>query len=360
MSEQLNTQLSEYGPIKRVSDAVRVKPLYVAATVAIALLSFMMYGWGGQLVSTLVGSLYPAFESFKALELEQEAELRFWLAYWVVYAVVTFLESLFYYVLIWIPFYYPMKMCILIWLFMESTRGAGPIYRLIISPFLRKHRVRIDSCLEHAGREFKRGASGLAAAGAGGGFKQINKLRKVGISHLVELFSYAAAAMVDSKAKKGGKCMDGDNPSLKPQQRSETAPKGTCQDIKNMETPIGRPCVEPVCTGDIQTEAQDKAVCPINENEGSSIGSQQSQEMCGAPAAADGEMDVCSIPAIPANSCQLPAAEACGAPTDLDAPAVAERHAFSSEMHEGPRNADELSTCVERQVHDEGVLESKQ
>merc|ERR1712107_44070 len=108
--------------------------------------AFLLYGVGGQIVCTLIGFLYPAYESFKAIE-SNSALTAFWLRYWIVFAFISTFEHMLYYILVWIPFYYPIKLGLLYWLFATRTQGANYAYRWMVSPILRRNQRTIDQCL---------------------------------------------------------------------------------------------------------------------------------------------------------------------------------------------------------------------
>jgi len=102
------------------------------------------------LCSNLVGFVYPAYMSFKAIESEDKSDDTIWLTYWVVYAFFNILETFSDLVLYWIPFYYAVKLGFLIWLFYPSTRGAQFLYDHVLKEALLKQQERIDTALGHA------------------------------------------------------------------------------------------------------------------------------------------------------------------------------------------------------------------
>jgi len=136
------------------------------------------------MVCTVFGVIYPAFESFKAVEefanLQDPSEvyvkaagMQFWLTYWVVAAAVTSFEYLFYYILVWIPFYYPFKLFALLWFYLPASRGANHVYHWCVAPSLRRNRGRIDATLvessrklQESGAKLRKGATQKALASA--------------------------------------------------------------------------------------------------------------------------------------------------------------------------------------------------
>jgi len=101
-----------------------------------------------------VAFIYPAYMSFKTLERENDAELAYWLTYWVVYALFIMFEVVADRLLYWMPWYNPLKLLFLIWCFLPVTRGCGFLYSHCVRPLLHAHEERIDRALlritEHA------------------------------------------------------------------------------------------------------------------------------------------------------------------------------------------------------------------
>ena len=154
-----NEQLEGFAPMKALADLFGVKTILVAAAFLAFALGFLLFGVGGSFVCNLVGFVYPAFESFKALEEEDEAASRTWLTYWVVFASFTLLEVFIDYILFWVPLYYILKLGFLVWLFLPATQGAPKVFKLVVAPVLRRHRESIDGAVGAAIREVKRGGS---------------------------------------------------------------------------------------------------------------------------------------------------------------------------------------------------------
>eukprot|EP00434_Breviolum_minutum_P026722 symbB.v1.2.023618.t1/scaffold2174.1/size86949/5 len=130
-------------------------------------ITFLLYGIGGQLVCTVFGVAYPAFESFKAVEefanikdseeiYRKAAGMQFWLTYWIVLAAITSFECLVYYVVVWIPFYYPLKLGTLLFLYAPHTRGANRVYHWFVSP--------------ESGKRLRKSVSNVASSAVDAGF----------------------------------------------------------------------------------------------------------------------------------------------------------------------------------------------
>ena len=69
-------------------------------------IGFTLFALGGaKLVSDLVGFVYPAYASFKAIDSDDPNDDTQWLTYWVVFACSSIVETAANFLISWIPFY---------------------------------------------------------------------------------------------------------------------------------------------------------------------------------------------------------------------------------------------------------------
>lgn len=69
------------------------------------LIFYLLIGYGTLLLSNLIGFLYPAYASIKAVESSGKDDDTKWLTYWVVFSFITLIELPAAILLSWIPFY---------------------------------------------------------------------------------------------------------------------------------------------------------------------------------------------------------------------------------------------------------------
>uniref|UniRef100_A0A7R9VWU9 Protein YOP1 n=1 Tax=Pseudictyota dubia TaxID=2749911 RepID=A0A7R9VWU9_9STRA len=101
------------------------------------LLGSLLYLIGGpKLVSDLVSFLYPAYMSFKTIDSADGADNAQWLTYWVVFGVISIVETCCSFLVTWIPLYFVLKIAFFIWLWHPKTLGAGVIYTQALRPLL--------------------------------------------------------------------------------------------------------------------------------------------------------------------------------------------------------------------------------
>lgn len=192
-AEAFNAQLAEIPILQSLSAQSRLPPLAIAVIGASGVLAFCLWGFCGHLINCLLGMLIPAFESFKCVEAfsniadptevyAKASSMQFWLIYWIVVAMFASCEYMFYYIVTWIPFYYPVKLTALMWLWLPQTRGANTVYHWLLAPTFRKHRRQIDETIDKGSKHLKKSVSGavsnMAVAGLGVGAGGVTQLSR--------------------------------------------------------------------------------------------------------------------------------------------------------------------------------------
>lgn len=142
-------ELDKIPALKDISAKTKVKPAHMGLAVMTIVLIFAVIGFGGKWLAFLIGFLYPAYMSFKAIETENETDDdKQWLTYWVVFSFMHVFDSLINFVLSIIPLYNVLKIAFNVWLWHPKTRGALVIYNNVIKNFLKKYEGVIDDQLE--------------------------------------------------------------------------------------------------------------------------------------------------------------------------------------------------------------------
>nr|CCA17579.1 conserved hypothetical protein [Albugo laibachii Nc14] len=147
---KLSNELDKVPSLRAFQANTGIDKVYLVLAVALTLFLFVFFGFGANLICNIVGFIYPAYSSFKAIESDTKAGHVQWLTYWVVYACFNVIEVFSDILLAWIPLYYPLKLGFLFWLFMPSTQGANFIYFNLVAPFLKTNEACIDEALKEA------------------------------------------------------------------------------------------------------------------------------------------------------------------------------------------------------------------
>ncbi|CAH0481769.1 unnamed protein product [Peronospora belbahrii] len=146
--EKISMKLERYDTIVELEKQTGVDKFYIFC-VGTLLAGIVLFVLGGEeLVVGLVGFIYPAYMSFKAINTTGTVDDTQWLTYWVVYAFFNLTESITNLLFSWIPFYFFLKIAFLVWSYHPSTKGSKVIYNSLIKPYVAPHMGQIDSALK--------------------------------------------------------------------------------------------------------------------------------------------------------------------------------------------------------------------
>ncbi|EAR87858.1 HVA22/TB2/DP1 family protein (macronuclear) [Tetrahymena thermophila SB210] len=123
---------------------IPVKPSHIILSLSAVLVLLSLLNVGSSLICNIVGFIYPAYMSFKALETTDNKDDKQWLTYWVVYSLFTVMDSFIGFTLSFIPFYYFLKLAFFVYLFHPKTLGAVVVYDKVVQPLLKKYESDID------------------------------------------------------------------------------------------------------------------------------------------------------------------------------------------------------------------------
>nr|XP_060640720.1 receptor expression-enhancing protein 6 isoform X1 [Anolis sagrei ordinatus] len=129
-----------------------VQRYYLATGVVAFLGLYLMFGYGASLLCNLIGFVYPAYASIKAIESSAKEDDTTWLTYWVVYGLFSVAEFFSDTFLYWFPFYYVGKSLFLVWCMAPvSWNGSQVLYRHVVRPWFLRHHQTVDSVLNDLG-----------------------------------------------------------------------------------------------------------------------------------------------------------------------------------------------------------------
>lgn len=97
----------------------------------------------------VLGYVYPAYQTFKAVQTNEEEAHTQWLTFWIVNTYFTVFELFSDYLFSTvIPFYYVAKVALLLWLVLPQFMGAHLIYSKVIAPYMLRYEEDIDIGVE--------------------------------------------------------------------------------------------------------------------------------------------------------------------------------------------------------------------
>ncbi|KAJ3306429.1 ER membrane protein DP1/Yop1 [Kappamyces sp. JEL0829] len=160
---QLDNELAKFPLAVQFEQKTKVPKVYVASGITVVMAVLIFFNVWGDLLTNLLGFIYPAYASFKALETDNKIDDVQWLTYWVVFAFLNLIEFFTDILLFWLPFYYFFKAVLICWLVLPQTMGAMTIYKRFLRPFLLEKEKDIDSSFEKFKAKASSAASDLAA-----------------------------------------------------------------------------------------------------------------------------------------------------------------------------------------------------
>jgi receptor expression-enhancing protein 5/6 len=101
----------------------------------------VFFGYLDIQVTNVVGIVFPVYWTIKAIESPSDLDDRQWLTYWAIFTALLTSDFFFGFYLAKIPYFYFIKLCFLVWLFLPNTRGALLIHENLI----KRHISTLDS-----------------------------------------------------------------------------------------------------------------------------------------------------------------------------------------------------------------------
>ncbi|VDM42364.1 unnamed protein product [Toxocara canis] len=130
--------------LEQVESKTGVKRLHIVAGFVAIQMLYLIFGSAAELMCNVIGFLYPAYVSVKAIETAGKDDDTQWLTYWVVFALLSVFEFFSESFTQYFPVYWLFKCAFLLYLYLPMTQGAQKIYYHFIQPFVLKHQASID------------------------------------------------------------------------------------------------------------------------------------------------------------------------------------------------------------------------
>lgn len=154
--------------MEKVAQMTGLTPGQISRYGLIAGIVLVMLGIGNTYITCLLGVAYPCFMSFLALESKGADDDKQWLTYWVVFGLFNILDQFAGFILTFIPFYFFIKLCFLVWLFHPITMGATTIYNWYILPNMKQYEKHIIAAENKISESVSAAKSKAASVVSGG------------------------------------------------------------------------------------------------------------------------------------------------------------------------------------------------
>mmetsp|Transcript_3916 Transcript_3916/g.5400 ORF Transcript_3916/g.5400 Transcript_3916/m.5400 type:complete len:170 (+) Transcript_3916:72-581(+) len=140
--------IKKYQPL--IEDKTKVLIEYYVIGLGGVIVLCLFTGFLADLISNLIGFVYPVYATIRALESKSTDDDKDWLIYWVVFSAFFVAENFVEVVLYWIPFFYPLKVTFLLWCMSPQYKGAEKVYNLVLKRLVLKGNSVLDEALKTA------------------------------------------------------------------------------------------------------------------------------------------------------------------------------------------------------------------
>jgi receptor expression-enhancing protein 5/6 len=132
----LSVSLAPYDTdrLKDLEEKTGYPKVYFFGAISFLLTGILTLIGGAKLIVDLLGFVYPAYMSFKSME--SQGDDTQWLTYWVVFSFFSIFESCLGILVNFIPFYFWIKIGLIVWMYYPQTQGAKMIYEQALRPIL--------------------------------------------------------------------------------------------------------------------------------------------------------------------------------------------------------------------------------
>jgi receptor expression-enhancing protein 5/6 len=93
----------------------------------------ILSGYMESFLTNIIGVVYPAFRSIRAIESQELDNDKQWLSYWVIFATLALFDLFSGLILFLFPYYFFIKFLFIIWLALPNFKGATIVYNKIIT-----------------------------------------------------------------------------------------------------------------------------------------------------------------------------------------------------------------------------------
>ena len=133
--DKLDNALNDVPYMNMISEKIHMRKCYLALIVVLNFVFVLVFSLGCKILGNLIVFVYPVYASFKAIKSNNKDDDTQWLTYWVIYAMVSVIESVGIITAL-IPYYSVIKVVGLVLCFLPQVQGAKLVYEKVLYPYL--------------------------------------------------------------------------------------------------------------------------------------------------------------------------------------------------------------------------------
>ena len=131
--------------MKAIKEKTGIDGLYVILFLLVCVI-LVYLGIFGDLITNMVGTLYPGFCTIKAMEKKQNK--KEWLTYWVIFGTFIIVDTFSNIIMKIVPFYFVLKILFLIWMFLPGSNGCKLVYNFLIFNLFKSIENYVDTFMD--------------------------------------------------------------------------------------------------------------------------------------------------------------------------------------------------------------------
>ena len=163
---------------------------YVFVCLMIIALICVYFNLFEKIITNLTGTIYPTFWTIKSIE-SKDGYTKKWLIYWIIFSSFILLDYFSGIILKFIPFYFILKICFLIWLQWPDSNGCYLVFNFIINRIFDAIEEDIDECVKEVSEVTNNYV-----------FNEKNKKKIMGLAKIVRNFKNMASFTQDETNEK--------------------------------------------------------------------------------------------------------------------------------------------------------------
>jgi hypothetical protein len=133
--------------LKTIKNKINYENSYIIYALIFFVIYYIFLDKALYIITKLLSLLYPGYKSYLSMSNDDEKieNRNKWLTYWIVYSSISTIESIFWLIINYIPFYYVLKLFLTVWLIYPEAYGSLIIYKTLIEPYLSLNKSKIDA-----------------------------------------------------------------------------------------------------------------------------------------------------------------------------------------------------------------------